>query len=517
MANVARLVVGYQTQRAQRRGGLQKIFWATKSTKGRKEKVESFGGGGTLRSLFTMNVHLKFLAGFVCVFSCVAAGADSPKTADAFFRDTTVWDMALTVSPESYAALEPEGGRRFDVDFEYVRAGVRIAGQVFEDAGLRYKGNSSFSTARGIPKKSFKIDFNKFVKGQKFLGLTKLNLNNNVLDPSQIREALAYRLWRKLGLPGSRTTFARVTLSVPGQFDKKLLGLYVVVEQVNGPYLKERFGTDKGLLLKPERSLAMPYLGEAFAEYERVYVPKSDAKPSLGKRLMAFTRLVSQADDAAFAEQIGGFVAFERLAKFTAAHAVLSHLDSFLLRGHNYYLYLPKAGGKFVFLPWDLNSTFASHSSAGRPEQQFDLSVKQPFADGQRLLERLMKLESFREPYEAALKELVATHFSKTLIERDMAELRKAVEPVVTEDEFSDLRQFMGNFEPVKAALREPADRGRGGVIRKPFLRDFVAKRHVSIAAQLAGEREGYVPSMRRRSGGRSERPTRRRPRRSEQ
>ena len=84
-----------------------------------------------------MNVHLKFLAGFVCVFSFVAAGADSPKTADAFFRDTTVWDMALTVSPESYAALEPEGGRRFDVDFEYVRAGVRIAGQVFEDAGLR--------------------------------------------------------------------------------------------------------------------------------------------------------------------------------------------------------------------------------------------------------------------------------------------------------------------------------------------------------------------------------------------
>ena len=98
-----------------------------------------------------------------------------------------------------------------------------------------------------------------------------------------------------------------------------------------------------------------------------------------------------------------------------------------------------------------------------------------------------------------------------------MAELRNAVEAVVREDEFSDLRQFMGNFEPVKAALREPADRGRGGVIRKPFLRDFVAKRHESIAAQLAGEREGYVPSMRRRSGGRSERPTRRRPRRSEQ
>ena len=337
-----------------------------------------------------MKYTRKLFGAFVCIWGCVPGGVAvepvSPKTADAFFQDTKVWDVALTVSPENYAALEPRNGRGFGADFEYVRANATVAGKALENVGLRYKGNSSFSTARGIPKKSFKIDFNRFVKGQKFVGLTKLNLNNNVLDPSQIREALAYRLWRKLELPGSRTAFARVTLTVPGRYDKKLLGLYVVVEQVNGPFLKERFGTDKGLLLKPERSLAMPYLGEAFAEYERVYVPKSNAKPRLAKRLMAFTRLVSQADDAAFAEQIGDFVGLGQLAKFTAAHTVLSHLDSFLLRGHNYYLYLPKAGGRFAFLPWDMNSTFASHRSAGSPEQQFDLSVKQPFTRGQRLL-----------------------------------------------------------------------------------------------------------------------------------
>ncbi|MDP6795365.1 MAG: CotH kinase family protein, partial [Verrucomicrobiota bacterium] len=275
---------------------------------------------------------------------------DKLKTTDDFFQDTKIWGVALTVSPENYTLLEPKSGGGFGVDFEYVRANVAIAGRFFEDVGLRYKGNSSFSTARDIQKKSFKIDFNRFVKGQKFLGLTKLNLNNNVLDPSQIREALAYRLWRKLELPGSKTTFARVTLTVPGRYDKKLLGLYVVVEQVNGPFLEERFGTDKGLLLKPERSLSMPYLGEAFAEYERVYVPKSSTKPRLAKRLIAFTWLVNQADDMVFAEQIGGFVELEHLARFTAVHAVLSHLDSFLLRGHNYYLYLPKANGRFVFL-----------------------------------------------------------------------------------------------------------------------------------------------------------------------
>jgi len=43
-------------------------------------------------------------------------------------------------------------------------------------------------------------------------------------------------------------------------------------------------------------------------------------------------------------------------------------------------------------------------------------------------------------------------------------------------------------------------------VVRKPLLREFVAKRHESIAAQWAGEREGYTPGSRRRPSGRGER-----------
>jgi len=452
-----------------------------------------------------MIIRLKLFVGLVCFSGCIScwvvAEVNSLKTADAFLQDSKVWDVALTVSPENYTSLEPKAGG-FGADFEYVRANVAIAGRFFEDVGLRYKGNSSFSTARDIPKKSFKIDFNRFVKGQKFFGITKLNLNNNVLDPSQIREALAYRLWRKLGLPASKTTFARVMLTVPGRYDKKILGLYVVVEQVNGPYLEERFGTDKGLLLKPERNLSMPYLGEAFSEYERVYVPKSRTKSRLVKRLIAFTWLLNKADDMGFAEQIGDFVELEQLASFTAVHAVLSHLDSFLLRGHNYYLYLPKASGRFVFLPWDLNSTFASHRSAGSPEQQFHLSVEQPFVNGQRLLERLMKLKPFRELYNDELKKLMSTHFSREAITRDMAQFRKAVEPIVREDEYTDYREFLNNFEvPKETGL--PERRGKNRVVRKPLLREFVAKRHESVTAQWAGEREGYTPGLRQRAGSR--------------
>ena len=152
---------------------------------------------------------------------------------------------------------------------------------------------------------------------------------------------------------------------------------------------------DKGLLLKPERSLSLPYLGEAFAEYERVYVPKSDAKPRLGQALDGvYATRSAKRKTLSLRSGSATFVDLGQFAKFTAAHTVLSHLDSFLLRGHNYYLYLPKADGKFAFLPWDVNSTFASHRSAGSPEQQFDLSVKQPFAKGSTIARALDEAEN---------------------------------------------------------------------------------------------------------------------------
>ena len=64
---------------------------------------------------------------------------------------------------------------------------------------------------------------------------------------------------------------------------------------------------------------------------------------------------------------------------------------------------------------------------------------------------------------------------------------------------------FLNNFEIPKDFI--PSESGGGfRVVRKPLLREFVTKRHESIAAQLAGERKGYTPGSRRRPSGRVER-----------
>ena len=81
------------------------------------------------------------------------------------------------------------------------------------------KGNGSLHQSKGN-KFPFKIDFNRYVDGQKFQGLKKVNLHNNSQDPSQLRDFLSYGAWRSSSMPACRTGFADVWLG------DELLGLY---------------------------------------------------------------------------------------------------------------------------------------------------------------------------------------------------------------------------------------------------------------------------------------------------
>ena len=60
-----------------------------------------------------------------------------------------------------------------------------IGTYAFDSVGVRLKGNSNY----GHPgdKKSFKIDFNKFISGQNYDGIKKLNFSNGFKDPTFLR------------------------------------------------------------------------------------------------------------------------------------------------------------------------------------------------------------------------------------------------------------------------------------------------------------------------------------------
>ena len=112
----------------------------------------------------------------------------------------------------------------------------------FNDVGVRFKGNSTFNHPND--KKAFKIDFNKYVSGQNYDGLKKLNFSNGFKDPSFLREKVFFDLCQDAGVPAPRANFANV------YFNGTLWGFYTVVEQIDDQFLDWRIGDDDGNLFK---------------------------------------------------------------------------------------------------------------------------------------------------------------------------------------------------------------------------------------------------------------------------
>ena len=466
-------------------------------------------------------------------------------SADDFFGTTNLYTIHLTIAPDQWAIMEeldqfkanairpganqgpggfpfapPPGGvgngpgpgpgrnePRMGLEFKKGTAALEFQGQSFGAIRVRFKGNSSFNYARNSLKRSLKLDFNDLEKGRTFFGLTKLNLNNNAMDPSQLREALAYYIFRTGGVPAGRTAFVRVFITVPGKFGKAYAGLYTAVEQVDGRFLKARFGTKEGLLLKPERLPGLPYLGNDWAAYTNQVQAKTLVTTNDAARFIEFVKCLNLADEARFQAAVGDYVEVDEFLRFLALQGLLANLDSPLMTGHNYYLYLHPKTRKFVWLPWDLNEAFGGFGRAGSASEQMDLSLDHPFTRVNRLAERLLQMPGVKDRYHQIVRGLLATNFTAARLFPVMDKMAAVIRPSLAGDRMVSLPQFETALSQVSqpAALagdhggppdfRRGGPGGPGGAGRpRPALKAFINQRTASARLQLEGKSSGYVP-----------------------
>jgi spore coat protein H len=442
------------------------------------------------------------LAGMTASASSTHAADDA--TGDDVFGLTRVYQVHLTVAAEDYPKMDPPpaftpggfgsrprvtgphaGADNFGYEFEFVSADVEVDGQTFPNVGLRYKGSGSYLASQFRAKRSFKIDFDRNDEDQTFRGLAKLNLNSGALDPTRIREVLAYAVFRAAGVPAPRTAFAEVTLTVPGRYDAEYLGLYTVVEQVDEPFLAAHFEDGEGLLLKPEGIRGLPYLGEDAADYVASYNAKSKEGRGDWSRLVELTRLVNEAGESEFREHIAEYLDVESFVRFLAANAVMSNMDGFIGLGHNYYIYLSPQTGQFTFMPWDLDLAFGAFAMYGTPDQIADLSLDHPHLGENKLIDRLLAMPEVKAAYLEHVRLLAAETWTPERIGADLAALEALAEgPIAKEQDAARARS-----EGLRVGLGGP-------MFAYLPLAEFIEKRRASIAEQQAGTHEGHVPRM---------------------
>jgi putative membrane-bound dehydrogenase-like protein len=373
----------------------------------------------------------------------------------------------------------------FGTEFPWVQGEFTSGGKTLKKVAIRYAGEITyFASSRGL-KRPLKIDFSKFGEEQ-FHGLTSLQLHAMPMDPAKGREVVAYSVFRDAGVPAPRTAFAEVTLTVPGKYDKEYLGLYCVVENIDKTFLADRFGTDRGLLMKPFQVRSVEYLGDDWERYKAQYRPQSEATREESRRVMAFARLVNQASDAEFRKEIDSHLDVDEFLRFLAANALTSNLESSFALGHNYFLYLHPKTNKFVFLPGDLEFALANFLLMGTADQLMDLSLDHPYPGENKLVERLLAIKDVRQKYHRLLGEFAEKSFTRDRLTKEIEAIEKLTkEPLAKEKKATEARREPpAGFGPPGGAAPQP-----------PGLKTFVEKRIASVADQLAGKSKGFVPA----------------------
>ena len=390
-------------------------------------------------------------------------------------------------------------------DLVSVRAEVEFQGQVWSEVSVRFKGNSSLKSNPNSLKKPFKFDFDYFVEEQHFFGYDKLNFSNGFKDPSLLREKLAYDLFHKLDIPASRAVFAQLFLTVPNRYQREYLGLYTMVEQVDQVFLRDRFGNDDGLLVKPDRIPDLIPLGTSWADHRHNYELKSNPRQADTNRLVNFLRFIRQTDDETFSRQIEQYFNVDSFLQLMAINSVLVNLDSYFGTGHNFYLYHNTHTDKYEMIPWDLNEAFGHFQFQAQPADLINWDIDHPAVGKKLLVERLLNIEDYRHLYHRNLRDLADIEFHPDRIFNQIDRHYQLISPAVETDphkEFSTA-QF---HQSIDRHFRPDQKRPTPSTWQSPMthqifgLKPFIKQRGQSVSQQLDGEDRGTIlqPPVRR-------------------
>ncbi len=315
-------------------------------------------------------------------------------------------------------------GSGFRGTFPWVHADMRVDGAEIKDIGLRYKGNFSFmsSSAAAPFRANFKVKTDVFGGKASWNGLETLNFHAGVLDPSLMREALGFAVFRAAGVPAPRTAYAEITFNVPGLYADAPGGIYTLIENVNKQFLKRALPPGTGLLFKPEGTRGgVQSRGDTWSAYTSTFRPDREATTQEQKRVMEFANLISQPDVALFRSRIGTYLDVDEFLRYIAVNAFLVNWDSYLTGNHNYYFYLDPKDDKFRFIPWDLD--LSSGGRMGGPAAVGD--IMRPFSGDNPLIYWLLDDPAVAEKYRAIVKELSKTAFARTELEKFIVDLEK--------------------------------------------------------------------------------------------
>jgi spore coat protein CotH len=267
------------------------------------------------------------------------------------FDQKVLHEARLALDPSAWEAL-----RRNYLTNQYYAANLSVDGVAVSQVGIRSRGSGS----RDSVKPGLEVDFNRYVATQEYYGYKRLVLDNMTQDASFLRERLSFAVFEAMGIAAPRNAFAK--LYVNGEY----WGLYDLVEKVSKPFLESRLGEKSGVLFSYQWDEAWDFSWRGGAPDAYVPVPfepeTDEEKPGFADPLVRFIRAINETPDAGFAGAMDSWLEVNRFLTHLAVENAIAERDGLVGdQGlNNFYLYQYGGRDRFVFIPWDKDSTFVS-------------------------------------------------------------------------------------------------------------------------------------------------------------
>lgn len=371
----------------------------------------------------------KFLRPFAAALALGLAPV-AAQAADPIFDQSRLHECKLELDSADWAALRAN----FQTN-QYYAANLTVDGESVKQVGIRSRGAGS----RSGEKPGLKVDFNKYVAGQEFHGYKSVVLDNVTQDPSMMRELLANSVFEAVGIAAPQISFCRLTINTD------FWGLYTLIEAVSKPFLKARFGEESGTLYDYEYTTdyRFTFQGDGTATYAPVPFEPQTNENKLDSGLADFIKAINQTPQSGYAAAMETYIDVKRFLTHVAVENACVEYDGIVGQFglNNFYLYQYGGQKKFVFIPWDKDTSF---QAAEWPVQSR--------MDSNEFTKRLMLDPAMKTYYESEVKRIANAFVTTAFIAPKVDQFAALIRASVTADTHKPFT--VAEFEAAVAGIK---------------------------------------------------------------
>ena len=271
------------------------------------------------------------------------------------------------------------------------------------EVGVHRKGRYSWDPSNQKP--PLKIKFTEF-GGERFLGLTRLTLNNAIQDPSMLRERMSYSVYRAAGVVAPMANNAKLYIRKNAAADYEYYGVYVNVQTLDRRFVESHFdevGGEVGNLYDTynthyytdlDRADCRKQAGTAAGAQEALFELETNDALNDRSDLTALIDSVFKPgcsnsafctgsncccrptnwDQSNFVETVSAHLDLTALLRLMAAQALNTDWDGFAGTRNNYKLYHDLVSDKFYVFPWGTDQTLDYQDKSYYPNWNYALN-----------------------------------------------------------------------------------------------------------------------------------------------